>query len=64
MEWGYGGGLTMSEIAEAVRETLLAIAEKRRKDAIEKGDALEAILASVAKGWLVEAKKLQRSLVK
>jgi len=54
---GYGGGLTMSEVAEAVRETLLAIAEKRRKEAVQKGDLLEAVLASVAKGWLIEVKK-------
>ncbi len=47
----------MSEVAEAVRETLLAIAEKRRKEAVQKGDLLEAVLASVAKGWLIEVKK-------
>jgi hypothetical protein len=47
----------MSEVAEAVRETLLVIAENRRKEAVQKGHWLEAVLASVAKGWLIEIRK-------
>jgi hypothetical protein len=49
----------MSEIAEAVRETLLAIAEKRRREAIERGNVGEAIIASIVKGYLIEVKKLR-----
>jgi hypothetical protein len=52
----------MSEIAEAIAETLLAITEKRRSKAVEKGDVLEAILADIAEAGLVQVKKSIREM--